>query len=92
MFTAVDEIKRHLKLIAAYFQYNLSAVMEYRTRFLVQVFGMVLNNASFIFFWKVVYARIPLIAGYSFEDVMFCEHSCLPRLGLPTYCLGTAAL
>lgn len=71
MFTAVDEIKRHLKLIAAYFQYNLSAVMEYRTSFLVQVFGMVLNNVSFIFFWKVVYARIPLIAGYSFEDVMF---------------------
>ena len=46
--------------------------MEYRTSFFVQVFGMVLNNASFIFFWYLAFnATGEYIAGYTFKDVMF---------------------
>ena len=37
----------------------------------MQVFGMALNNASFIFFWRIVYTRVPAVAGYEFTDVMF---------------------
>ncbi len=65
------EVRKHLKLIYEYFKVNLSAGMEYRTSFLVQVFGMALNNSAFIFFWWILYERIPSIAGYGFNDVLF---------------------
>ncbi len=69
MFT---EVKKHIKLIFKYFTFNLSALAEYRTSFLVQVFGMVLNNASFAFFWWVLFDKLGGgIGGYGFRDVMF---------------------
>lgn len=64
------EVKKNLKLIAMYFRFNLSASMEYRTSFLIQTFGMILNNASFIFFWWVLFGNIESIGGYGFKDVM----------------------
>ena len=57
MFT---EVKKHIKLIFKYFAFNLSALAEYRTSFIVQVFGMALNNASFAFFWWVLFSIWPV--------------------------------
>ncbi|MEX1375864.1 MAG: ABC-2 family transporter protein [Eubacteriales bacterium] len=69
MFT---EAKKILKLFSRYFRLNLASQMEYRTSFFVQIFGMVLNNASFIFFWYLAFeATGSQIAGYTFKDVMF---------------------
>lgn len=69
MFT---EVKKHIKLVFKYFTFNLSALTEYRTSFIVQVFGMALNNASFAFFWWVLFDKIGTgIGGYGFQDVMF---------------------
>jgi len=61
-----------LKLLRKYFLFNLSAGMEYRTSFLIQVFGMVLNNCAFIIFWKMLFDRVGGdINGYGFREVMF---------------------
>jgi ABC-2 type transport system permease protein len=61
-----------IRLLGHYVRYNLSAGMEYRTSFLVQVFGMVLNNSAFIVFWLILFQRIGgSIRGYGFQDVMF---------------------
>lgn len=65
------EVKKHLSLIWLYFKFNLASSMEYRTSFIIQVFGMMLNNLTFIFFWWVVFGKAGLIAGYSMKDVMF---------------------
>jgi ABC-2 type transport system permease protein len=65
------EVKKHFRLIWTYFKFNLSASMEYRGSFLMQFFGMVLNNASFAVFWWVVFSRVQSVQGYTFEDVMF---------------------
>lgn len=60
------------KLLKKYFLFNLSAGMEYRVSFLVQVFGMFLNNSAFIFFWLIIFERVGGdIKGYGFSDVMF---------------------
>ena len=68
MFT---EAKKILKLFGKYFKLNLASQMEYRTSFFVQIFGMVINNASFIFFWWLAFdATGSYIAGYTFKDVM----------------------
>ncbi len=64
------EVKKNIKLIAMYFKFNLSASMEYRTSFLMQSFGMILNNASFIFFWWILFENVETIGGYGFKHVM----------------------
>ncbi len=65
------EVKKHLQLIWLYFKLNLSASMEYRASFLIQVFGMMLNNLTFIFFWWIVFGKVTAIGEYGMKDVMF---------------------
>lgn len=66
----LTEVRKSLKLILYYFKFNISSVMEYRVSFLVQSFGMMLNNASFIFFWWILFSNISSIGGYGFKDEM----------------------
>ncbi|MBN2878003.1 MAG: ABC-2 family transporter protein [Clostridia bacterium] len=66
------EAKKILRLFTRYFKLNLSSQMEYRASFLVQVFGMAINNATFIFFWWLAFGVAgEYIAGYTFKDIMF---------------------
>jgi ABC-2 type transport system permease protein len=67
----MDHLRANLRLFRVTFRANLAAAMEYRVNFLVQVFGMVLNNAAFIVFWQVLFARAGNLGGYVFRDVMF---------------------
>jgi ABC-2 type transport system permease protein len=64
------EVRKSLKLMLYYFKFNISSVMEYRVSFLVQSFGMILNNAAFIFFWWILFSNVSSIGGYSFKDEM----------------------
>lgn len=66
----LTEVKKNINLIKTYFKFNLSASMEYRTSFILQTFGMIINNASFIFFWGVLFNNVNSIGGYGFKDVM----------------------
>ncbi len=62
--------RKNIQLLGAYFKLNLSASMEYRTSFIIQIFGMFLNNLSFAFFWWLLFERFETIGGYGFNDVM----------------------
>lgn len=64
------EVKKSLKLMLYYFKFNISSVMEYRVSFLVQCFGMILNNSAFIFFWWILFNNVNTIGGYGFRDEM----------------------
>lgn len=65
------EVKKHLQLVWLYFKLNLSASVEYRGSFIIQVFGMMLNNLAFVFFWSVIFEKVSNVSGYEFKDVMF---------------------
>lgn len=65
------EVKKHLNLVWMYFKFNLAASMEYRGSFLLQVFGMMVNNVSFAFFWWILFDKIGYLEGYGFREVMF---------------------
>ena len=61
-----------LRLMGHYFRFNLSANMAYKGSFIIQVFGMALNNSAFIIFWYFLFQRIGGdIKGFDFNDVMF---------------------
>lgn len=64
-------LRSYARFLAVTFSVNLQAVMEYRLNFLLQVFGMILNNAAFAFFWAILIQRTGGIGGYGFSDVMF---------------------
>lgn len=64
------EAKKCLKLMFYYLKFNLSSVMEYRMSFLMQSFGMILNNSAFIFFWWILFSNVNTIGGYTFQDEM----------------------
>ena len=83
-------VKKHLVLLGAYFKLNLSATMEYRSSFLIQVFGMFLNNASFAFFWWLLFDKVGSIGGYGFEDVMLLWAYASSGFGLCFIIFGNA--
>ncbi|HOX31477.1 MAG TPA: ABC-2 family transporter protein, partial [Spirochaetales bacterium] len=62
--------RAYATFLGASFSANLKSVLEYRANFLLQVFGMMLNNAAFALFWGILIDRTGGIGGYSFEDVM----------------------
>jgi len=63
-------LSAYARFLGTAFSANLQAVIEYRASFLVQVFGMMLNNAAFAAFWGALIARAGKVGGYGFTDVM----------------------
>lgn len=79
------------RLAAHYVRFNLSASMAYTASFLIQVFGMALNNSAFVIFWIVLFDRIGGdIAGYGFRDVMFLWSVAASGVGLGVVFFGNA--
>ena len=80
-----------LRLFSHYVRFNLSAGMEYRASFMVQVFGMALNNSAFILFWLILFNRIgDSIGGYGFQDVMFLWALAALGYGIAAVFMGNA--
>ena len=65
-----SRIYAYARFLGASFAVNVQAVVEYRVNFLVQVFGMMLNNAAFALFWKVLIGKVGSVGGYGFSEVM----------------------
>jgi len=65
-----NRIVAYLKFIREAFLVNIKCVIEYRANFLLQFFGMILNNSVFALFWFVVIDRTGGIGGYGFSDIM----------------------
>ncbi|MFW5716451.1 MAG: ABC transporter permease [Spirochaetota bacterium] len=84
-------MKRLFTLATHYFRFNLSANMAYSASFLIQVFGMALNNCAFIVFWHFLFQRIGGdIAGYGFTDVMFLWALAATGFGMSVVVFGNA--
>jgi ABC-2 type transport system permease protein len=63
------EVKAHIKLLQKYFGFNIASLIEYRTSFLIGSTGMIINNATFILFWWVVFQNAGQIGNYTFKDI-----------------------
>ncbi len=67
----MGRLKAYARFLGAAFAVNVKSVLEYRANFIMQTFGMMLNNAAFAVFWKVLIDRTGGIGGYGFSDIMF---------------------
>jgi len=67
---ALGRLRAYARFIGAAFSANARAALEYRVNFIIQFFGMMLNNAAFAAFWLVLIRRTGSVGGYGFSDVM----------------------
>ena len=59
-----------VRLVLGYLRHNLMSAMAYRGAFVMQVIGMMLNNAMLLFFWWVLFNRLPNLRGWDMAKVM----------------------
>jgi len=59
-----------VRLVLGYLRHNMMSAMAYRGAFIMQVVGMILNDVVILFFWWVLFTRIPVLGGWSMAQVM----------------------
>ena len=58
------------RLVWGYVRHNLMSAMAYRGAFVMQVVGMMLNNTMLLFFWWILFERLPTLRGWDLAGVM----------------------
>ncbi len=62
--------KNQLRVILLSIKYNIMREMTNRVTFLTNIIFMILNNATFIIQWLLIFHLKPEIGGYAFREVM----------------------
>lgn len=70
MLTVGKEIKNQLRVTGKSIKYALMREMLNKFSFITNVLFMILNNASFIIQWIVIYSLKEDIGGYSFNQIL----------------------
>lgn len=82
-------MKHKLRLAGMYFRFNLASILEYRASFFLSAATMFFNNATFLFFWGVLFDRMGgSIGGYDFRDLMFIWAASSAAFGLSNIVFG----
>jgi ABC-2 type transport system permease protein len=63
-------MRKAFALTLQYLKFNFMSAMEYRTAFVLQMLGMVLNDLALLFFWGVFYTQFSALNGWSLHDVL----------------------
>lgn len=59
-----------IRFCAAYVRFNFQIALEYRVGFWSQVLSMILNDAMWVAFWAIFFARFQVVRGYGLSDVI----------------------
>lgn len=64
------EVKKHIKIIFLSVKYNLMKQMLNKVTFITNILFMILNNATFIIQWIVMFNIKDNVGGFSFKEVL----------------------
>ena len=81
-----------MRLVLGYLRHNLMSAMAYRGAFVLQVVGMLLNDAMLLFFWWVLFNRLPTLRGWDLAGVMTLYGIVAFGFGAATVVCGNAFL
>lgn len=87
----MSTVVKNLSFIWYYFKANLSMAMEYRTNFLTQVFGMVLNDALWIAFWWLFFQEFRSIGDWSYTELLLLYSVVTAGFGLAFGIMGNCS-
>lgn len=76
------------KLLLAHLRANLMSQLEYRGATIIQVIGMVIENALLLFFWYLFFSIYPSLNGWVAQDVMLLFAVVTGGFGLATLVCG----
>ena len=79
---------RELKFLLAVWKANLQSVMEYRVAFLLQVFGMMINNAIYFLIWVIYFDRFKEVRGWGINDMFVTYGIIASGFGLVSLLFG----
>ncbi len=82
--------RRYLSFIWEYMKANIAMEMEYRTAFIARLFGMFLNDAMWLTFWLLYFARFPVVQGWGKYDIITLWAVCALGYGLGHGVFGNA--
>lgn len=81
---------RQLAFLLALWKTNLLSAMEYRVSFLLQMGGMMLNNAFYFVFWIIFFERFEQVKGWGLVDMLFLFGVVAVGFGAGTFLFGNA--
>lgn len=61
-------VKKNLIISWEMMKVNIASSMEYRTSFIVQVIGMIVNNIGLILLWVIFFQKFPEVNGWEVGD------------------------
>lgn len=80
------------QLVLGYLRHNLMSAMAYRGAFVLQVVGMILNNAMLLFFWWILFTQLPTLRGWDLRQVMILYGVVAFGFGVANVICGNAFL
>jgi ABC-2 type transport system permease protein len=75
-------LRSYASFLFEYLKANLAMQMEYRATFIGRIIGMVLNDAMWLSFWLIYFARFPVVRGWERADVVTLWAVCALGFGL----------
>ena len=79
---------KELKFLLAVWKANLQSVMEYRVAFLLQVFGMMINNGIYFLIWVIYFGRFKEVRGWGLSDMFVTYGIIATGFGLVSLLFG----
>ena len=79
---------REIRFLLAVWKANLQSVMEYRVAFLLQVFGMMVNNAIYFLIWVIYFDRFKEVRGWGLNDMFVTYGVIASGFGLVSLLFG----
>lgn len=61
---------KNITLTFEYLKFNFMSALEYRGAFMLQAFGMLLNDIALLFFWGVFFTQFSALQGSALRDVL----------------------
>lgn len=65
----VNRLIYHCRIMACLWKNNINTALEFRISFLLQIIGLIINNAIFCIL-DTFFDKFPHIGGYRLEDMM----------------------
>lgn len=63
-------MKGHFSFLLAMMRTNFAMAVEYRSSFVTQVIGMMINNSMWVFFWILYFEKFPVLNGWGRQDLL----------------------
>lgn len=79
---------KEIKFLISLWKTNIQAAMEYRTAFLSQMIGMMLNNGVYFIFWIIFFSRFKNLNGWQLSDMFLLFGVGASAFGLVAFLFG----